>query len=51
MSSTTFVSRHFAATDTDDLLALLRREYRPLGQPQVTRAEQCLGKASPIDGG
>ena len=44
-------SRPFAVPDTDGLLALLRREHRPLGQPEVTGAmlAACLRGRSPID--
>jgi len=53
MSRTALRSRPFAAPDTADLLALLRREHRPLGQPHVTAAmlAACLRGQSPIDAG
>jgi ribosomal protein S18 acetylase RimI-like enzyme len=52
MSTTTLRPRPFAVPDTGDLLTLLRRAHRLLGQPQVTAAmlAQCLRKDSPIDG-
>ena len=53
MSTTALRARPFAASDRAALLALLRREHRPAGQPPVTPAmlAACLRKESPIDGG